>query len=202
MRLCEVVRRVCRWPRLDHLDRPPASTRRQAKPYVHHTQEVSGEGAARGVRRRDDLRQEEARPVGWEMGERLEHSLKEEGRLFERGILIEKVGQRIHEDHEADGVGGEQRCQAFTQEGGELPAGKRPRQVDAPEETVWRDAAGLGHGDDRPDLKGHVPINEGDGAPGGHRSCGTAERHPMHGGGSPDPDRARLWRDRRHRAQG
>jgi hypothetical protein len=203
IRLCGVVRdRACWRSGLHHLDRPAASTWRQPKAHIHHAQEVSGERAARGVRRGDGLRQEEARPVRWEVGERLEHPLEEERRLFERDSLIPEVRQGIHENDETDRVGGEQPLQAFTQEGRELPTGERPRQVDAPEEAIRGDAAGLGHGDDRPDLKGQVPIDEGHSAPGGSDACGTAEGHPMQGGGSPHPDRARLWRDLRHRAQG
>ncbi len=96
----------CRRPRLHDLDRPPVSAGRQPKPHIDDAQEVSGEGPARGVRRWDDLSQEEARPVRWEMGECLEHALEEERRLFQRDILVTEVGQRIHEDHEADGMGG------------------------------------------------------------------------------------------------
>jgi hypothetical protein len=112
------------------------------------------------------------------------------------------VGHRDGRCALAYGLGGEQRRQAFTQEGGELPAGKRPRQVDAPEEAVRGDATGFGHSDDWCHPKRHVPIDEGHRVPGGHRSGGTAEGDPMHGGGSPHLDRARLWRDRRHWAQG
>jgi hypothetical protein len=102
-----VVRdRVCWGSWLHHLDRPPASAWCQPKTNIHHAQEVSGEGPARGVRRWDDLGQEEARPVRWKMGERLEHPLEEKRGFFERDILIEEVGQGIHEDHKADGVSG------------------------------------------------------------------------------------------------
>ncbi len=83
-----------------------------------------------------------------------------------------------------------------------MPAGKRPREVEVPEEEVRGDAAGFGHGNDRGQLKGHVPINERDRSPRGHGSGGTAEGHPMHDFRSPDPNRARVWRDHRHRAQG
>jgi hypothetical protein len=190
----------CRRPRLDHRDRPPVSTRRHPQAHVHHAQEGPGEGVARGVRRRDDLGQEDARPVQWKVGECLEHPLEEECRHFERDILIEEVGQGIHEDHEADGVGGEQRRKAFTQEGRELPAGERPRQVDAPEDAVRGDAAGPRDGDDRRNLKGQVSIDQGNRAPGGDRSRGTAEGHPVNRCGSPQPDRACLWGNRRHGA--
>jgi hypothetical protein len=176
--------------------------RLEAQAHIHHAQEVPAERPARGVLWGDDLGHEHTRPVRWKMGECLEHPLEEERRLFERDILIEEMRQRIHEDDEADRVGGEQRRQAFTQEGGELPARKRPRQVDAPEEDFGGGAASLSHGDDRRDLKGQIPINERDGAPGGDGLRGTAEGHSMHSSRSPHPDRARLWRNRRHRAQG
>ena len=155
-----------------------------------------------GVLRGDDLGQEHTRPTQWKMSERLEHPPEEERRLFEGDVLIEDVGQGIHEDDETDRLGGEQRRQAFTEERRELPAGKRPRQVDAPEEDFGGGAASLRHGDDGCHLKGQVPIDERDRAPGGHDSRGAAEGHPVHGGGSPHPDRARLRRDRRDRAQG
>jgi hypothetical protein len=115
--LCGVVRNhVCWGSWLHHLDRPLASARRHPKAHIHHAQEVSGEGAATGALRGDDLGQEDARPVRWKMSERLEHPLEEERRLFERDILIEEVGQGIHKDDETDRVGGEQWHQAFTQE--------------------------------------------------------------------------------------
>ena len=128
IRLYGVVRdRACWRSGLHHLDRPLASARRQPKAHIHHAQEVSGKGAARGVRWGDDLGQEEARPVRWKMGERLEHPLEEKRGFFERDILIEEVGRRIHQDDEADRVGGEQRFEAFAQDGGELPTGKCAR---------------------------------------------------------------------------
>jgi hypothetical protein len=192
----------CRRTRLHHVDRPAVSARCDPKPHIDDVQEVSGEGASWGVHRREGLGQEEARPVGWEVGERLEHPSEQEGRLFERDILIEEMGQGIHEDDEADGVSGEQGRQAFTEQRRELPAGKRPREVEAPEEEVRGDAAGFGHGDDGHHLKGHVAIDECGRAPSGHGAGGTAEGHPVHGFRSPDPNRARLWGYRRHWAQG
>jgi hypothetical protein len=110
-----------------------------------------------GVLRGDDLGQEDAWPGRWKMGECLEHPLQEKRGLFKRNILVEDVGQGIHEDDETDRLGGQQRLRAFTQERRALPASKRPREGDAPEGEVREDAAGLGYRDDRRHLKGLSP---------------------------------------------
>jgi hypothetical protein len=58
--------RLSRWgwrPRFHNRDRPTPHGPLEAHPHIHDAEEASGEGAARGVRRRDDLGQEEARPV-------------------------------------------------------------------------------------------------------------------------------------------
>jgi hypothetical protein len=49
-----------RWSWLHHLNRPLASARRQPKAHIDDAQEISGEGAARGVLWREDLGQNEA----------------------------------------------------------------------------------------------------------------------------------------------
>ncbi len=201
--LCWVVwGQVCPRPWLHDLDGPRTSARRQPKPPIHHAQEVPGEGPARGVRRWEGLGQEEARPVRRDMGECMEHPLEQERRLFECDILNKEVGQRIHEDREPDRMGGEQRRQAFTQEGGELPAGKRPREAEAPEEEVRGNAAGFGHGDDRRHVNGHGGIHHCHLQPLGHGARGGPERHPMDAPIPPEEERAGLRGDRRPCAYG
>jgi hypothetical protein len=99
--------------------------------------------------------------VRWQDLEHLEHPLEKERRLFERDILIIEMRQRVQEEDEADRLGGEQWLKPFAEQGRELPAGEGAHQMDATQEDVRGDPAGLGHGDNRHELERHSPIDEG-----------------------------------------
>jgi hypothetical protein len=106
MCLCWVVRGVCWWPRLDHLDRPPVIARRQPQTDVDHLQQVPGEDSARGRMCGYGLRDEEPWAVRGERSLASKHALEEERGLFIRDILIEEGGQWLEEDEQADGMSG------------------------------------------------------------------------------------------------
>jgi hypothetical protein len=180
MSLSSVVRRVCQRPRFHHLDRPRASIRRHSKPHIDDVQEVSGEGSAWGAVRWHGLRHEESWPMLGEGRQGLEQPLEEERRLFTGDILVEEGGQWLEEDHQPDGVGGEQGVEAVAEPCGQLPAGEGAHEMDPAQEDFWSDSAGLGDGDDRRDVKGHAGIHHRHLEILGQSLCGGAEGHLMH----------------------
>jgi hypothetical protein len=174
MHLWRVVKRDAgRRPRFHHLDRPSVRVWHQPQAYVHHAQEILGEDAARGLRGGHGLRDEEPRSSLGVIGQRLEHSLEEESRLLSGNILIEESGQRLQEDHQPNGVRGEQGVEAVAEQRGQLPAGEGAHEMDPTQEDLWCHPAGFGHGDDRRHLKGHTGIHQRHLQPLGQRTCGV-----------------------------
>ena len=150
---------VRRRPRLHHLDRPSVRARYQPQAHVYHAQEVSGEDAARGLVGGHGLRDEEPRPSLGEIGQRVEHPLEEEPRLRSCDSLIEARAQRLQEDHQPNGMGGEQGLETVAEQRSQLPAGEGAHEMDLPQEDCWCASAGLGRGGDRRHLKSHAGIH-------------------------------------------
>jgi hypothetical protein len=187
----------CRRPWLHDFDRPPTFTRQQAQAHIDDAQEGPGEDPARGVDRWHGLRDEEPWPTRGEGRQGREQPLEEERGLLLGDILIEEGGQGLQEDHQPDRMGGEERVEAVAEQRGQLPAGEGAHEVDAPEEDRWRDAAGLSHGDDWRDVKGHGGIDHSHLPPPGQRACSRAQGYPLDATIPPDEERAPLWRDGR-----
>jgi uncharacterized protein YecE (DUF72 family) len=189
-----------RW--LHNLDRPASLARLEPQSHVHDLQEVTGEGTARWTIGRHGLRHEKPWPLRWDLRQRVEHPPKQQRRLLACDSLIKEMGQRIQEDHEPYGVRGEQGSQALTAERGELPAGERPHQMCPPQEHLWRDAAGPGHGDQWVELEDPVSVDDRHMEPVGQHSGGGVEGHAMHLRITPQEHRSGLGWDGQRRAHG
>jgi uncharacterized protein YecE (DUF72 family) len=202
--VCIVGNAASQWRRLrlHDLDRPAPLSRHEPQPHVHDAQEVTAEAAAGWAIGRHGLRDEEPRASRRELRQRLEHPLKQQGRLLACDGLVKEVGQRIEQDHKPDGVSRQQWGQALTKERGELPAGEGADEMDAAQEDLGRDAAGLRHRHQGSELEGHVRIDDGHLGAGCKDTGRGVEGYGMHPMIAPQEERARLWRQGQCRTHG
>ena len=124
------------WLWLDDVDRPGALTGVESQSDVDHPQQILTKAAARHMCRRHRVRQQESGGAAWPCLHGLEDALQEEGGLLEGHILIEKVGQRIHENDETGRLRVEEWFQAFAEQRSELPTREGSHQMDAAQEPL------------------------------------------------------------------
>jgi hypothetical protein len=116
-------------------------------------------------------------------------------------IPLEEGGQQLQEDHQPDGVGGEQGLGALAAQRGQLPAGEGAHEMDPPQEDRWRDPAGFGRGDDRRHLQGHAGIHQRHLPPRARARAAVRRAIPTMRR-SPQEERAPLGRDGKRLALG
>ena len=185
--------------RLHDFDRPAPFSRLESQTDINDPQEVTGEAAAGRTVGRHGLGDQEPWAIWRGLCQRVEHPPEEQGRLLARDVLIEEMRQGVQEDHEPDRMGCKHGRQAFTEQRGELPAREGADQMDLPQEHLRRDAAGLGHRHQGPELKGHVGIDDGHVGAGGEHPCGGVEGDGVHPMVPPQQHRARLKYSKRAR---